>query len=166
MDISKQKEQFGLAYVRAVAAVAGYGATIPAVDDDSVDLILSDKGAEGSIRSPRLEIQHKSTSRHELLHDDHIAFPLPIKNYEELRPTNFLVPRILIVTLLPEALGDWLAQTNEELVLRRSSYWVSLRGRGAVENEASVTVHVPLLQQFTVGALQAVMATIQGGGAP
>lgn len=166
MDISKQKEQFGHAYVRAVAAVAGFGGTVPSIDDDSIDLILSDRGAEGSIRSPRLEMQLKSTSRQDLLHTNHIAFPLPLKNYEDLRPTNLLVPRILVVTLLPELIGHWLGQSHQELALRRSSYWVSLRGMGPVANETSITVHVPLNQQFTVDALQAIMAMIQGGNAP
>ncbi len=34
MDINAQKEQFSLAYVQAVAAVAGYSWSQPSVDED------------------------------------------------------------------------------------------------------------------------------------
>ena len=36
MDISQRKEQFSIAYVRAIASVAGFSVSTPGVDDDSV----------------------------------------------------------------------------------------------------------------------------------
>ncbi len=38
MDIDQRKEQFSHAYVKAVAAVAGFAWYKPSVDDDSIDL--------------------------------------------------------------------------------------------------------------------------------
>ena len=38
MDLNQCKEQFSIAYVRAVASAAGYGVQKPDVDDDSIDL--------------------------------------------------------------------------------------------------------------------------------
>lgn len=166
MHIDQRKEQFGLAYVRAVASVAGYGASRPEVDDDSVDLSLSDRGTGGTTRSPRLDLQLKSTSRVDLFHDEHIAFPLPVKNYDDLRPDNVLVPRILVVVFLPEELDDWISHTEEQMVLRRCAYWSSLRGREFVENIANVTIHVQRNQVFNVAALRAIMANIEAGVAP
>ena len=43
MDIAAMKEQFSKAYVRAVAAVAGFSGYEPEVDDDSVDWETSGK---------------------------------------------------------------------------------------------------------------------------
>lgn len=166
MHIDQRKEQFGHAYVRAVASVAGFGASRPEVDDDSVDLSLSDRGAGGTTRSPRLELQLKSTSRIDLLHEDHIAFPLPVKNYDDLRPDNLLVPRILVVVFLPEDLDHWIVHTEDQMALRRCGYWASLRGREAVDNVASVTIHVMRANVFNVPALQQMMTNIEAGVAP
>ena len=63
MEVNLQKEQFSNAYLQAVTAVAGYSLYKPFVDDDSVDWGIAAKGREGRIRSPRLELQLKSTSR-------------------------------------------------------------------------------------------------------
>ncbi|MEO5365718.1 MAG: hypothetical protein H7831_05085 [Magnetococcus sp. WYHC-3] len=52
MDSNVQKEHFSEAYVRAVAAVAGYSVSRPGVDDDSVDLTISAPGGNGTLRAP------------------------------------------------------------------------------------------------------------------
>ena len=50
MNLNEQKEQFSLAYIRAVAAQAGYQITKPELDNDSVDgTLIADCG-----RRPRL----------------------------------------------------------------------------------------------------------------
>ena len=45
-----------------MATVAGYTLYQPEVDDDSVDLGVAARGGNGTLRSPRLEIQVKCTS--------------------------------------------------------------------------------------------------------
>jgi len=47
MTLDGRKEAFSRAYVEAVAAVAGYGAYRPTVDDDSVDLDIAARGGGG-----------------------------------------------------------------------------------------------------------------------
>ena len=49
MDLNKQKEQFSIAYVRAVIAAAGYNVYKMEVDEDSVI---------SASRRPRLSIYH------------------------------------------------------------------------------------------------------------
>ena len=44
---TQQKEQFSIAFVRAIAAVSGYNITRCEVDDDSVDLGLKGSRREG-----------------------------------------------------------------------------------------------------------------------
>ncbi len=75
MTIDDQKEQFSFAYVRAVAATARIAANEPTVDDDSVDLILQQKGTGGIFRSPRLEVQVKCTDA-AIITSAHIALPV------------------------------------------------------------------------------------------
>ena len=105
-----------MAYLNAVASRAGYQMVEPPVDRDSVDgVLMGDAG-----RRPRVEFQAKATSR-DLVHEDHVAFPLPIKNYDDLR-VDVQTPRILIVVLMPEDETEWLAQTDEQLCLRYCGY--------------------------------------------
>lgn len=95
----------------------------------SVDVVI---GASGSvrdnvvIRSPRVELQLKATTQDDL-NNGHLAFPLPIKNYDDLRGDT-LVPRLLVVLQLPEDSNRWLEQTEEQMISRRCAFWLSLRG--------------------------------------
>ncbi len=158
MDRSQQQEQFSLAYARAVATIAGYAIYKPEVDDDSIDLGVAARGGAGTLRSPRLEIQVKCTYT-DVLHDREIRYPLKLKNYDDLRlPCH--VPRILLVVLVPEDPADWLTQTEDELILRRCAYWVSLAGQPESANEKSVTVHLPRGNVFSPAALEDMMARI------
>ena len=100
------------------------------------------------------------------LHANHLAYPLKLKNYDELRPVNVLVPRILIVVLVPAALNDWLNHSEQELALRNCGYWMSLRGEPLSVNTTNVTVHLPRANQFTVAGLQGIMQRIGNGQHP
>ena len=165
MDINAQKEQFSVAYVRAVAAVAGYATGKFDVDDDSVDLTLAERGGRGTIRSPRIDLQLKCTDQ-DIVRDDRLAFELSLKNYEELRPANLATPRILVVVLVPNDVAQWLQHSEQELALRRCGYWVSLLGMPETSNTAGVTIDVPRRQVFNPEAVRQIMETIGNGGAP
>lgn len=162
MDTNSQKEEFSLAYIRAVATVAGYHTSRPDFDRDSVDLSIAEVGAKGTTRSPRLDVQAKCTSR-DLIHGGTINFPLEVGNYNDLR-APVMVPRLLIVVTVPEYVGDWLNQSEEELVLKHCGYWLSLRGLRATGNVANVTVSIPRSQIFTPPALQQMMLAIDKDG--
>ena len=157
MTSNQQMEQFSLAYIRAVAADAGYQVTIPAVDADSVDGVLMANFG----RRPRIDFQAKSTSQ-DILRENGLHFPLPVKNYEELR-ADTLTPRILIVLLMPQQSSEWTDQTHEELCLRRCAYWLCLRGRQATRNTSSVTVDMPTSNMFNPAQLQELMQRAERG---
>src|SRR5712692_1428702 len=165
MDEGQQKEQFSNAYLRAVVATAGYNVYKPEVDDDSVDWGIGTRGGIGTIRSPRVELQLKCTSQ-EVIKEMHLAYPLKLKNYDDLRFDDYQVPRILLVIIVPENLGEWLTQSEEQMTLRRCGYWLSLRGQLEVPNISSVTVYVPRAQMFNVAQLQEMMQRIANGGGP
>lgn len=165
MDINQRKEKFGEAYLRAVAAVAGFTLYRPEVDDDSVDWGLAARGSETLRRRPRVELQLKCTSA-DVLREDGLHFPLGLRNYDQLRDTHLLVPRVLIVVRIPSAPGEWLAQSEQELALRHCAWWMSLRGLGPTSNAGSVTVVLPRLQVLSPEALRAMMERIDRGEAP
>ena len=165
MDLSQQKELFSNAYIRAVAAVAGYACYRPEPDTDSVDLGIAAAGAMGTTRSPRVELQLKCSARG-LMDDTHVRYPLKVKNYNELRGEDFLVPRILVVVMVPDELDDWLQHSEHELAMRHCGYWASLRECDETENRRTVTVPIPREQQFTADALQQMLNRIANGGLP
>ena len=136
--------RFSIAYIKAVAAAGGYGVseTPPDEDLDSVDgKLVSYTGTR-----PQIDFQAKATSQ-QMVHGDGIHFPLPVKNYDDLRAET-RTPRILIVLLAPPDQDDWLTHSADELCLRQCAYWLSLEGRGSVPNRERVTVTIPTANVF------------------
>lgn len=158
MDLNKQKEQFSIAYARAVIAVAGFNVYRLDIDEDSVDLGVAATGDRDLPRSPKLDIQLKCTAD-DVVREDNVVFPLKRKNYDDLRKES-LTPQILLVVTVPAEVTDWLKQSEEEILLRRCGYWCSLLGAPATTNEYSVTVTLPRNQQFTPEALRQLMQKI------
>ena len=162
MDINQKKEQFSVAYVNAIAAQAGLSHAQPSVDDDSIDLSLRGRGFCGKIRSSQLDLQLKCTSR-DLVKDGFIRFPLPIKNYNDLRGEDILIPRYLAVLLVPELDSEWAELRDEELVLRNTCHWVSIRNLPEKNNLSTVTVEIPLAQRLTKDTLLMLMQSASKG---
>jgi hypothetical protein len=155
MHLTHRQEQFSNAFVQAVAAVAGCAAAKPSVDNDSIDWTLSNRLP----RRPKLDIQLKCTVNDGGT-ENVIRFPLLIKNYNELILTYLSNPRIMVLVVVPQQIGDWIEQQPEQLALRRCAYWVSLLGLEESDNETTVTVQVPRANLFTVDALEAIMQRI------
>jgi hypothetical protein len=161
MTENEQKQQFSIAYVHAVAARAGFTCQATLVDDDSVDVVIGGRGwvhQQAQVRSPRIEVQLKATAQ-EVLGADAVAFPLPVKNYDELRLPS-AVPRILVVLRLPSTLSQWLEQSEDQLLCRHAAYWVSLSGRPATMNTASITVTLPREQMLTADSIRGLMERV------
>ena len=159
LSISHAQEQFSKAFVLAVAALAGCSAAEPEPDVDDIDWTLSCRLAP---RRPKLDLQVKSWTQDagtpEALH-----YPLKRKSYDGLILTNLLIPRFLVLVLVPPSPEAWLSVSPEQLVLRRSACWCSLAGLPETENERSVTVQVPRANLFDVAALTSLMQRINEG---
>ena len=142
MNSNLRKEQFSLAYIRAVAAAADCHVIIPEVDVDSVD---------GQIRGPlgirhRLDFQAKSTTDAKI-DQTVVRYELERKDYDDLRQPDSPL-HILILMMLPPSEDDWVSQTEAELCLRKCAYWLDLRGEPDKDNRRSVTVRIPRKQVF------------------
>ncbi len=157
MHPNDKKERFSMAYIAAVAAHAGFHVARPELDRDSIDgILIADAG-----RRPRIEFQAKATARG-IIGDETLAFPLSVKNYDDLR-ADVLIPRLLIVVVLPANEDDWLEHSEEELRLRHCGYWTSLASAPERENTTTVTVQIPRHQRFDSDAVQALMAKAPHG---
>jgi len=165
VDPNSQKEQFSNAFVQAITAAAGFAISKPGVDDDSIDWQIAASGGQGTMRSPRLEIQLKCRTGLRVSGGE-FRLPLKVKNFSDLVPMNLIVPRLLVLVIVPVKVSEWLMMDQESLLLRNCAYWVSLRGWPASENDETETVGVPTSQQFDVESLTAIMDRIGNGGLP
>ena len=146
-----RKEGLSKAYVQAVAAVAGYTVATQDFDRDGVDVQVR---AGGAMR-PSLDLQLKATVR--LVQDGaNWRFPLPKRNYDLLRERT-MVPRALVVLDLPPEEERWLTASDQELVMRRCAYWITITGAPESANERTVTVSIPTRNRFDVPALKDLM---------
>jgi len=138
------------------------------VDDDSVDRTIVARGwldKEAVYYSPRIDVQLKSFSRNALNKGEKgFSYELRKKNYDELRPENPLVPRLLVVFLLPADKATWLSQGDKQVVLRHAAYYLSLcrmPERGDVQH--TVTVEVPRKNLLSDRNLQRLMSQVSRG---
>jgi hypothetical protein len=157
MDPNIQKEQFSIAYVGAIAAVAGVKILRSDVDDDSIDIGLVRAGGF----APQLDLQLKCTSD-AFPEGGDTSFVLKMKNYDDLRRLT-IVPRWLVVMYVPTDVPDWVsfAVPPTEIVLRRCAWWTSFSGSPEVNNTTSVTVRLPYANVFTPEALQAKLDQVE-----
>ena len=85
--------------------------------------------------------------------------------YDELRPVNLAVPRMLVVVEVPA--GDdpehWVHQGDDRLCLLHSAYWASLFGYRSVANQTTVTIRIPLEQRLTTATLSSIMLKLGEG---
>jgi hypothetical protein len=156
-----QKEQLSVAYVHAIAARAGYACQVKTPDEESVDVTVSACGLihdTSIIRSPRLDLQLKASSSL-YIKPERFSFPLPRKNYDDLRADS-MVPKILVVLMLPKDSTEWLDVDEKRMIVRRSAYWASLSGQPEKRNTTKVSIQIPRSQRFDVDQLQALMKRV------
>jgi hypothetical protein len=159
-----QKEQFSLAYVHAVAAVAGFNVGRWEVDDDSADMEIKAKGLIGAVRSPHIELQLKCTQNLEVYDDANWKFNLKKKNYDDLRATDLHVPKLLVVLQVPVDTDEWVSHTVYEMSLRRCAFWRCLYGQPALpEGQLSKTVTVSRDNVFNPDGLIGIVDRIGQG---
>ena len=153
MDINARQEQFANAFLVTIAAVAGFTAAKPDVDNDSVDWTIASRLP----RRPKIDFQMKSRRVEDADRDGLIRYDLKRKNYDDLILTDLFTPRLLVLVLVPPDIGGWLELTAEQLVLRRCAYWVSLAGQPPTDNETTVRVSVPRSNLLNVASLEGLM---------
>jgi Domain of unknown function (DUF4365) len=148
MDLNARMDQFSRAVVRAIAATAGVGATVPEYDQNSEDInFTGPDGRDGP--GPKLDAQLKST-QDVVPRGGAFPYDLKVKNYNDLRhPRETLyVPRILIVVHVPADPDDWFKCDSEQIVMQRCAYWVDLAGAEETQNKYTVRIDVPTQQIF------------------
>jgi uncharacterized protein DUF4365 len=153
------ESELSLAYLQAVAAWASFSVTVPHIDSDSVDALISGKGRlkSDSLRaSPRIEVHLKATVNAMVNKDNKIPFVLSGKNYKELSDLTIL-PRLLVLLALPTDRRQWLVHERERLVLQKCAYFLNLKGYPERPDVDAPTVYVPVSNRLTPEALTQLM---------
>lgn len=146
LTLNDRKEQLSLAYVASIAAAGGFTFSIPNLDRDSIDILVS----SGTSRRASVQFQLKATSVPDWDGDD-LKFQLKSKNYNDL-VVRRQVPLLLAVMVLPDDPTEWLTATTEQLVMKRCLWWHSLIGR-APTDQGSFQVRLPRANLLTTAAL-------------
>ena len=163
MHKTNKQEEFSRAYVYALSAPLGFNMGDFRVDDDSVDVIFKAKyGIQSKIRCPQIVFQLKCT-KNTFNKDGHLHFPLKIKNYNDLRGNIQVCPIYLVVLCVPDNEGEWVEVNPEEMLLRYSAYWFSLRDAPAVKNQKNVTVKIPKRQKLDKISFKMLMDKMSDG---
>ena len=149
---SDRQEALSVVYVKALAARAGYVTARPDFDRDGIDMEIK---AGGQMR-PTIGIQLKATTNLGKPKNGYFTFPLKRRNFDSLR-TQTQTPRLLVVLDLPKDESQWLTVTVDELVLRRSAYWLNLRREIETTNQYSIAVKIPEANWLNVESLRALM---------
>ena len=151
---SQRQEALSRAYVRAVAAQAGVTCA-DLFQDYGADMILRDVAQREHNfvdDGPQVDLQLKSTTRAEV-HEAEVSYDLDVRAYNWLRQQVYR-PCILVLLVLPEDEAQWLSQSTEELVLRRCSYWLNLRGAVPTTNQRTIRIKLPRANVFSSAAVR------------
>jgi len=165
MDTNTRKEEFSYAYIHAITSVAGFSTHIKgrSMDAAGIDLMIEVPGVLASRPRPKLELQVKCTDDESIVKEQTIHFPLKVKNYNDLRYSQPIIPALLVVMLVPKSLEEWFEHSdtldsssssrNEITILRKCAYWKSLKGEPETSNTTNITVYVPRQNLLTPESL-------------
>jgi len=133
-------------------------------DNRGVDAEISGWGLKtGTYKTAAtIHIQLKATIGEPVQHkDDTLSyFMKDVKRYNDLRSDCYQVPRILVVLFLPREKNSWLNITEDQLILKRCAYWVSLLGAPDSTNQSGQTVYLKRTQLFDPKGLEALLVRI------
>jgi len=157
------KAELSYAYLHAVASRAGFACEVSGRHEDGVgvDARLRVKerfGKTSTLTNFTVDVQLKSTSKQPTASNDKYAYPLPLKNYDELRSEDCQAPQLLVVLFLPRDDKQWLVHSVDQLICQRCAYWLSLRGAPESDNDSSQTVYIPKENSLSVDNLRQLMA--------
>jgi hypothetical protein len=160
------EEGLSRAYVQVIASRAGISIGTPQLDYGidgtfSKIQIINKRRIESGFK---LDYQLKSSISWELS-NNHVIYDIEAKTYNDIiyrSRESRAVPIILILMCLPRNSSEWLENSEDHLLLRKCSYWMTLTG-DFTDNFRSVRIKIPREQILTPGSLSALLESIEKG---
>ncbi|MEJ1242184.1 DUF4365 domain-containing protein [Chryseolinea sp. T2] len=169
LTLNDIQSELSYAYLHAVASHARAGCQMAprTLDANGIDATVTSWGpfsSGGILKEVDVKIQLKATSVEPAQTLTHFSFFVSgKKQYDDLRQNSIAVHRLLVVLFLPPSHPDWLNISENELLLKKCAYWVSLRGAPASTNESGQTVYVPKVQVFNSVNVMDLFSKISAG---
>ncbi|MCX2922134.1 MULTISPECIES: DUF4365 domain-containing protein [Streptomyces] len=159
---NRHRGAFGEEFIRMLATAADLDVTSKLRDRVGVDWQLGYSGRRGTRRYPAIEAQVKCTSSPDV-REDHIRFPLKVKNYNQLAGADYEMPRFLFLVLAPADPFTWSHATEDRLHLSHAAYWLCLHDQEPLpldnrSAQGTRTVYVPRANLLTVDSLHDLFA--------
>lgn len=149
------KEQFNIAFVRAISAQAGFSCEQNHPDINSEDIVILGEGFNSSgVENPRIAFQLKATSQKLSKSSHTLKYRLKKKNYNDLIKTNVINPRYLAVMLLPSIRAQWMEHGFMSSTIRRECFWISLQGREKITDQETITIEIPLKNKLNASVIR------------
>ncbi|HEV3121114.1 MAG TPA: DUF4365 domain-containing protein [Isosphaeraceae bacterium] len=158
------QEALSKAYIQAVAGKAGLVCSFYDFDY-GIDLTVSEvthRSGRRLLSGFKVDIQAKS-SVSARVDPTEIFYSIERKSYDDLIMTDVGTQRILVLLVLPRNEDEWFEQSEEQLLMRRCAYWLSLEGWEPTTNDARITISIPRINRLTVESLRAILETIRQG---
>jgi len=166
VPLTLRQEEISYAYINAIAAAAGYSATVKNrfMDHAGIDLSIEVPGEILDCLSPIIDAQVKCTSRN-VMSGSYVNYSIDKRTDDRLSHSNPTKPQILIVVLVPRDILSWLyygrCLSRVSTLIRASAYWESIKGKPPIQTQ-STTIKIPLEQKLTSTSLQDLMRRAAG----
>jgi hypothetical protein len=160
------ESELSYAFLHAIASSAGANCKYSNRHDDNrgIDACITAWGpfeGGGYLEEVDIKIQLKATCQELVKRDGYISYFLQgLNRYNDLRKETLSVHRILVVMFLPMENADWLSISENELIMKKCAYWVSLRGAPESTNTTGTTIYLPESQIFTPENLSDICARL------
>ncbi|KUO52220.1 MAG: hypothetical protein APF76_04050 [Desulfitibacter sp. BRH_c19] len=153
--IQNIEESLSVSYVSSVVAKSGA----------SFDITSKDYGVDVSVRrvdrfngklmdmGVSFDCQLKATTNW-AAEEEAIVYDLEVDTYNKLvyRHQNSSIPCLLVLLCLPKEEDDWLNISEEEIILRKCSYYFYLDG-APTKNKNTVRIRIPRTNVFSPDAV-------------
>jgi hypothetical protein len=164
-----QQEGLSMAYVRAIAAKAGYNVEFRKTQykvDGTFHIVRKINGSMEESGYP-LDFELKSAMATQFsIADSKVKYDLDVGNYNQLvrrAGDDNAVRQILILFCMPIKNDEWISITENELIVRKCCFWHQLHKEKITENESKIRIEIPTAQQFTPEVLDQIFQKMTSG---
>lgn len=147
------KERLGHAVVELIATRAGCQVTQLNLDYKSIDILISPIGDDLPMQ---IDAQLKTVTTLEKS-GSFLKYYLKRRNYDHLRRSNVVNPRILIVADLHGSPDKWVICESDKIAFCNAVYWLDLYGLPDVSQKTVVPLHIPVANRLTANELVGLM---------
>ena len=153
---TNRKEELSISYLNALCAVQGIAMERRKHDNDGIDFNLHKeiicKDDISKFRA-QFDVQLKASSSGYTEYENHYAYAIDMKIFNDLRRPATVKPYIFLL-ILPKEEQEWLIHTIDELMIKKCMFWLDLLELPPSDNTSNITLHFPKENVVTLEQLE------------